>query len=360
MLDNKESLMKKTEKVGNKNGLESSSFFGWKIRRKYIGDVRNYTSYNLKQSVGEWENRLLTRDEEKELFDRYRKTWDKVVFDKIVVSNLWFVVYLAECIYKDLKSQCSCRDVYLDDLIQSWSIWLIKAAQKYVPERKKRFLFYAQHDIKRSILHYINYENSFFWPELDWWVGKCKVKETNEYIENFIHENQREPENFELESFYYEKYNENFDNYYKADYYKYMHEGNLSLDKSVKELSKEKGVENIKVEWYMWDFINSENIEDDIYLRDLLVNKEPGERPPLEIESLRHDLNEVMMRRLSPRDKEILNMYYGLNWYNEHEIEEIAAHYWSRLECVRTSKEKAVRKLRNSYAADKLLRDYMW
>jgi DNA-directed RNA polymerase sigma subunit (sigma70/sigma32) len=67
-----------------------------------------------------------------------------------------------------------------------------------------------------------------------------------------------------------------------------------------------------------------------------------------------------MMHRLSPRDKEILNMYYGLNWYNEHEIEEIAAHYWSRLECVRTSKEKAVRKLRNSYAADKLLRDYMW
>jgi hypothetical protein len=28
MLDNKESLMKKTEKVVNKNGLESSSFFG--------------------------------------------------------------------------------------------------------------------------------------------------------------------------------------------------------------------------------------------------------------------------------------------------------------------------------------------
>jgi DNA-directed RNA polymerase sigma subunit (sigma70/sigma32) len=48
-------------------------------------------------------------------------------------------------------------------------------------------------------------------------------------------------------------------------------------------------------------------------LRDLLVDKELWERPSLEIESLRHDLNEVMMHRLSPRDKEILNMYYGLN-----------------------------------------------
>jgi len=360
MLDNKESLIRETEKEENKNELESSNFFGWEKKQKIISHVRNYTSNNLKQSVGDWENKFLTRDEEKELFDKYRETWNKAIFDKIIVSNLWFVVYLAKLIYNDLKSQFNCRDIYLDDLIQSWSIWLIKAAKEFIPEGKKRFLFYAQHDIKRSIFHYINYENSFFRIETDWWVEKCKVKKINKYIKNTIHENQRELEKYDLVFFYDEAYpNEVFNNSNKADYYKYLQEGNLSIDKSINELSKEKGVENIKVEWYMWDSIKTEDLEDDIYLRDLLVDEKSKKWPPMEMESLRYDIKNLL-RSLTGRQTEILKMYFGLEWFKGYDLKEISRYLRSTTCAVRQQKRKAISHLRQNNFVQEFLRRYMW
>ena len=361
MLDN-ESLIRETEKVENKNGLESPVFFVWGKKQKIFSDVRNYTSNNLKQSVGEWEDRFLTSREEKELFDRYRSTWDKVAFDKIIVSNLWFVVYLAKLIYKNLKSQFNCRDIYLDDLIQSWSIWLIEAAQEFIPEGKKRFLFYAQHDIKRSIFHYINYENSFFRIDTDWWVEKCKVKKINKYIKNVINDNQRDLEKYDLVSFYNEVYpNGFFNNSNKADYYKYLQEGNLSLDKSINELSKEKGEENIKVEWYMWDSIKTEDLEDDIYLRDLLVDEESEKWQPMDMESLGHDLKEVIIHKFhfdEWRKSEILKKFYGLEWNKERDIDELAKHYWVGRNAIRHQKFKALKRLEYSKRVQEILSKY--
>jgi DNA-directed RNA polymerase sigma subunit (sigma70/sigma32) len=61
----------------------------------------------------------LDEDEEKKLFKKYIKTGDKAAFDKIVVSNLRFVIYMAKHFFMGLKTQYNCRDIHLDDLIQA-------------------------------------------------------------------------------------------------------------------------------------------------------------------------------------------------------------------------------------------------
>ncbi len=357
MGDNNESLIRKTEKVENKNGQESSDFFDWDIRKKYICDVGNYISNNLKQSLGGWENRLLTRDEEKELFDRYIETWDKVAFDKIIISNLRFVIYLAECIYKDLKSQYNCRDIYLDDLIQSWSIWLIKAAQEYIPESENRFIFYAHPVVKDSILHYINYENNFFWFELDWWGWMCKVKEMNKYVEIFTQENEREPEDEELE-YFYEPIDDlrNLDTRRKVAHYKYITDGNLSIDSSIKELSQEKGIESNKIEWYMWELIS--NPEDEIYLRDLLIDDESKNCSHMEWESFKRDLEEIL-NVLTPKQESLLRNLYGL-WLHPKKlsIQEISEIYGWTYESIQSLWQRTIERIKKKVPPE-LLRKYI-
>jgi DNA-directed RNA polymerase specialized sigma subunit len=61
----------------------------------------------------------LNEDEEKILFKKYRKTGDKAALDKIILTNLRFVIYMAKHFYSGLKSQYNCNDIYLDDLIQA-------------------------------------------------------------------------------------------------------------------------------------------------------------------------------------------------------------------------------------------------
>jgi hypothetical protein len=77
----------------------------------------------------------------------------------------------------------------------------------------------------------------------------CKVKEMNKYVEIFTQENEREPEDEELE-YFYEPIDDlrNLDTRRKVAHYKYITDGNLSIDSSIKELSQEKGIESNKIE----------------------------------------------------------------------------------------------------------------
>ena len=347
---------------------KSSDFFTNEWKNNSIVDIRCNTSNKLWQAVDNSKNRVLTEEEERILFDRYIKTWDKAAFDKIIVWNLRFVKYLVKHFYAGLKTVYNCRDIHLNDLIQEWNVWLIEAAQEYNPDENKnlRFITYAQHRIKNCILNYIKYENRFFWAES--WTPESRIKQMNKYVENFIQKNEREPQDEELEEFYEDinpEYNSN--NLAKVRYYKFIIDGSLSLDMSIDEAAEGSNLGRDEIKWYMGDLIGREDWEWDwdTYLRDLLVDMEWKEEKLLEKDSLEYDTRKAVYT-LSCRRQHFLWLSYGLNLWprnppiKEYSIEELALILWTRGENIKDANRKSIKELSENEDVQKLLKKYLW
>jgi RNA polymerase sigma factor (sigma-70 family) len=90
---------------------------------------------------------LLTKEEEIDLATRYQATGDKAALDKLVTSNLRFVVMVAKKLRRPQHR--------LEDLIQEGNIGLIRAAEKFDPSRGCRFGTYAMNWIRSKMFGYI-------------------------------------------------------------------------------------------------------------------------------------------------------------------------------------------------------------
>lgn len=100
---------------------------------EYINDIKLYP--------------LLTAEEEKVIALKI-KSGDSEAQEKLITSNLRLVVKIARN-YNNLG-------IPLLDLIQEGNMGLIRAAEKFDPEKNIRFSTYASFWIKQSILKYIN------------------------------------------------------------------------------------------------------------------------------------------------------------------------------------------------------------
>jgi len=89
---------------------------------------------------------LLTAEEEKELGNKI-KAGDKKAKDKLINSNLRFVISVAK--------QYQGQGLDLLDLVECGNIGLIKASEKFNPERGYKFISYAVWWIKQSIIQAI-------------------------------------------------------------------------------------------------------------------------------------------------------------------------------------------------------------
>ena len=90
---------------------------------------------------------LLTADEELELTRRYRDTGDVEAACRIVTANLRFVVKIA---YEYVR-----YGVKLADLVQEGNLGLMRAVQKFDPDRGYRFISYAVWWIRALIRAYV-------------------------------------------------------------------------------------------------------------------------------------------------------------------------------------------------------------
>jgi RNA polymerase primary sigma factor len=121
------------------------------IRREQ-NSIINYSSLLNKNSISYYLKEidkipLLTREEEIELAKKIEQG-DKKAFEKLIVSNLRFVVSVAK------KYQSSIFP--LSDLISEGNIGLITAAKKYDHKKGYHFISYAIWWIKQSILKAIS------------------------------------------------------------------------------------------------------------------------------------------------------------------------------------------------------------
>jgi RNA polymerase sigma-32 factor len=90
---------------------------------------------------------LLSRKEEVTLAQKYRETHDPALARKLVESHLRLVVKIAR--------QCCSRQSLLPDLIQEGCLGLIRAVEKYDPDRGIRLSSYAAWWIRAYILRYL-------------------------------------------------------------------------------------------------------------------------------------------------------------------------------------------------------------
>ncbi|RMG15698.1 MAG: sigma-70 family RNA polymerase sigma factor [Deltaproteobacteria bacterium] len=89
----------------------------------------------------------LSREEEAELARRWRRTGDRAAFERLVRSNLRFVVSVARS-YR-------AYGLPIEDLIQEGNLGLIRAVEKFDPDKGVRLVTYARWWIRAYIQNYV-------------------------------------------------------------------------------------------------------------------------------------------------------------------------------------------------------------
>jgi len=262
-----------------------------------------YVNFNGDESISKYfkdvrKSELLSPEEEVDLAIKI-KEGDDLAIDKLVESNLKFVISIA----KEYQGQ----GLSLSDLISEGNFGLVKAAKRYDHTRGFRFISYAVHWVKQSIMQSLN-DNSRTIRIPSNVIGK--ISQTKKQIESFEFENEREPTNEELME------NENFVNLFSLP-------SCGSLNEFINDDSGE-----------LYEILEDKNSLKDESFYDI-------------DERVKEELNSVLSL-LSDREREIIKAYYGIDSeYEPMTLEAIGERYGITKERVRQIKEKALRKLRN-------------
>jgi RNA polymerase primary sigma factor len=253
---------------------------------------------------------LLTEDEEKDLGRRVRTRKDKRAIDRLVRSNLRFVVHLA-------KNYVN-RGLPLADLIHEGNLGLIRAARGFDETRGVRFISYAQWWIKQCILYAITKQVRMVRLPMN---KEGMVSRVHRAIDESRSRLGREPSYAEI-----------------ADL----------LRISERELQETMGLASFHLS------LESSEWGDGQPLADVLAE----ERIPLPDEdlverSLRHDVQHAI-ESLTEREATILRLYFGIECDRPHTLEEIGATFHLSKERVRQLKERAMKRLRRSAESKKL------
>lgn len=241
---------------------------------------------------------VLTSEEEVELAIKI-KNGDKGAIDKLVTSNLKFVISIA----KEYQGQ----GLALGDLINEGNLGLVKAATRYDHTRGFRFISYAVWWIRQSIIQSLN-ENSrtIRLPS----NVIIKLANTKKEFDKFQFENEREADMVDFQG-----------------------------DEGIVEISKLPKCSSLNVR------VNEEGSE----LYQLIEDKNAD----TEIFSDTKDLLKVelnnILDKLSEREREIIKSYFGIDRDCEGmTLEAIGEKYDLTKERIRQIKQNALRKLRHN------------
>lgn len=247
---------------------------------------------------------LLTVEEEKEVATK-AAAGDKKSFDKLISSNLRFVVSCAK--------QYQGKGISLIDLINEGNLGMIKAAQKFNPDKGFRFISYAVWWIRQSILLALSEQSRTIRIPMNQLHTINKInKLTKEYQLKY----ERNPSNEEIESIL----NIPKD---KIDAIINLNTKIVSVDTPFKD--EEEGT--------LIDVIPNENSPK----TDANLVKESEE---LEIDKI--------LNKVTDREHDILKMYFGIKC-KQFTMEEIGNKFGITNERVRQIKEKAIRDLKNKH-----------
>ena len=257
---------------------------------------------------------LITAEEEVELAQRV-KQGDQLALEKLTKANLRFVVSVAK--------QYQNQGLTLPDLINEGNLGLIKAAQRFDETRGFKFISYAVWWIRQSILQALAEQSRIVRLPLNKIGSINKINKTYAFLEQ---SHERPPSAEEI-----------------------ANELDMTIN-DVKESMKNSG------RHVSMDAPVVEGEDSNLY--DVLRSGEsPNPDKELIHESLRTEI-ERALETLTPREADVIKLYFGLGNHHPMTLEEIGETFDLTRERVRQIKEKAIRRLKHT-SRSKILKTYL-
>lgn len=257
---------------------------------------------------------MVSPEEEVALAQRI-KNGDEIALERLVKSNLRFVVSVAK--------QYQNQGLSLPDLINEGNMGLIKAAKRFDETKGFKFISYAVWWIRQSILQAVAEQSRLVRLPLNQVGALSKIKKTSSRLEQLYH---RQP--------------------------------------TVKEIADELDIPEYKV---MAAFrMNAKEVSMDAPLNDdedmLLIDTIIPEGSDATDDSVARNLDGIELRRvmsvLTDKERDIINLYFGIDVSHNYTLEEIAYRLDLTRERVRQIKDKALKKLKQGPSRH-LLRMYL-
>jgi RNA polymerase primary sigma factor len=257
---------------------------------------------------------LITADEEVELAQKI-KAGDQAALEKLTKANLRFVVSVAK--------QYQNQGLTLPDLINEGNLGLIKAAQRFDETRGFKFISYAVWWIRQSILQALAEQSRIVRLPLNKIGSINKINKMYALLEQ---SNERPPTAEEIAK-----------------------ELDMTVN-DVRESMKNSG------RHLSMDAPLVEGEDSNLY--DVLRSGEsPNPDRALIQESLRTEI-ERSLETLTPREADVVRLYFGLADQHPMTLEEIGETFDLTRERVRQIKEKAIRRLKHT-SRSKILKTYL-
>lgn len=245
---------------------------------------------------------MVSAEEEVVLAQRI-KAGDEVALERLVRANLRFVVSVAK--------QYQNQGISLPDLINEGNLGLIKAAQRFDETKGFKFISYAVWWIRQSILQAVAEQSRLVRLPLNQVGNLTKIKKTSSRLEQLYH---RQPTYKEI-----------------AD----------ELD-----LPEDKVIAAFRMNTKQVSMDAPVGEDDDMSLIDTIIPE--GVTGADDNITRKYDTAEIhrSMSILTDKEREIINLYFGIDATHNYTLEEIAYRLDLTRERVRQIKDKALKKLK--------------
>jgi RNA polymerase primary sigma factor len=264
------------------------------------------------QEIGKVE--LITADEEVELAQRI-KAGDQRALEKLTKANLRFVV--------SVSKQYQNQGLTLPDLINEGNLGLIKAAQRFDETRGFKFISYAVWWIRQSILQALAEQSRIVRLPLNK-IGS--INKINKAYASLEQQHERPPSAEEIAT--------------------KLEMSEMDVKESLRNSGRHVSMDAPLVEGEdsnLYDVLNSDD--------------SPNPDDDLMVDSLRTEI-ERSLATLTPREGDVIRLYFGLNGQHPLTLEEIGEKFDLTRERVRQIKEKAIRRLKHT-SRSKILKTYL-
>tara|TARA_Y100001963_G_scaffold36301_2_gene50569 strand:- start:6280 stop:7098 length:819 start_codon:yes stop_codon:yes gene_type:complete len=251
------------------------------------------------------------KKEEEEKYMLLAKAGDKRAYDKIVCSNLRFVVNVA----KEYLGQ----GLEFEDLIGEGNMGLVKAFHKFDITRENRFITYAVWWIRQAILQALLEHPKAVKLPANRQAEKRSIRKARYHLEEIL---EREPSLVELE-----------------EYIGYEIDPTLLQDDYVMSL----------------DHTFNNGNDDDKNLLNVVIDKladDPEDESTKQ--SFRQELQSILSN-FDEREQQIIKMYHGIDYVRCFTLEEIGIEFDLTRERIRQIKKQVLEKLGQSKFKEKLI-----
>lgn len=257
---------------------------------------------------------LITAEEEVILAQQI-KAGDQIALEKLTKANLRFVVSVAK--------QYQNQGLSLPDLINEGNLGLIKAAKRFDETRGFKFISYAVWWIRQSILQALAEQSRIVRLPLNQVGSLNKIKKISSRLEQKY---ERLPSPDEIaESLEVPE-----------------HKIDAALKIATKYISVDAPLTSDEDLKFLDVFISDDTLPTDTGLMK---------------ESLGREIQRSLAT-LSDKERDVINLYYGIGTNHEFTLEEIGAKFDLTRERVRQIKEKAIRRLKHN-SRSRLLKVYL-